>query len=64
LFDNLDTTHLTGHIPTDVQFIKDNLSIDDKEFFRRAMANIMSEGNARIDLLTGEELNSYDETNK
>ena len=64
MFDNLDTTHLTGHIPTDVQFIKDNLSIDDKEFFRRAMANIMSEGNARIDLLTGEELNSYDETNK
>jgi hypothetical protein len=28
------------------------------------MANIMSEGNARIDLLTGEELNGYDETNK
>jgi hypothetical protein len=56
LFDNLDTKHLTGDIATDVQFIKDNLSIDDKEFFRRAMANIMSEGNARIDLLTGEEL--------
>jgi hypothetical protein len=55
-FDKLDTTHLTGDIATDVQFIKDNLSIDDKEFFRRAMANIMSEGNARIDLLTGEEL--------
>jgi len=56
MFDNLDTKYLTGHIPTDVQFIKDNLSIDDAEFFRRAMANIMSEGNARIDLLTGEEL--------
>jgi hypothetical protein len=56
MFEKLDTTHLTGHIPTDVQFIKDNLSIDDAEFFRRAMANIMSEGNARIDLLTGEEL--------
>ena len=56
LFDNLDTKYLTGDIATDVQFIKDNLSIDDKEFFRRAMANIMSEGNARIDLLTGEEL--------
>jgi hypothetical protein len=56
LFDNLDTKHLTGDIAKDVQFIKDNLSIDDKEFFRRAMANIMSEGNARIDLLTGEEL--------
>ena len=62
-FDNLDTKHLTGDIATDVQFIKDNLSIDDAEFFRRAMANIMSEGNARIDLLTGEEINSY-ETNK
>lgn len=56
LFDNLDTKYLTGDIPTDVQFIKDNLSIDDAEFFRRAMANIMSEGNARIDLLTGEEM--------
>jgi hypothetical protein len=64
MFDNLDTKHLTGDIATDVQFIKDNLSIDDAEFFRRAMANIMSEGNARIDLLTGEELDSYDETNK
>ena len=64
MFDNLDTKYLTGDIAKDVQFIKDNLSIDDKEFFRRAMANIMSEGNARIDLLTGEELNSYDETNK
>jgi hypothetical protein len=64
LFNNLDTKYLTGDIATDVQFIKDNLSIDDAEFFRRAMANIMSEGNARIDLLTGEELNGYDETNK
>jgi hypothetical protein len=64
LLDNLNTKYLTGDIAKDVQFIKDNLSIDDKEFFRRAMANIMSEGNARIDLLTGEELNGYDETNK
>ena len=64
MFDNLDTKYLTGDIAKDVQFIKDNLSIDDEEFFRRAMANIMSEGNARIDLLTGEELNGYDETNK
>ena len=58
MFDNLDTKYLTGDIATDVQFIKDNLSIDDAEFFRRAMANIMSEGNARIDLLTGEELDN------
>ena len=64
MLDNLDTKYLTGDIAKDVQFIKDNLSIDDEEFFRRAMANIMSEGNARIDLLTGEELNGYDETNK
>lgn len=56
MFDNLDTKYPTGDIAKDVQFIKDNLSIDDKEFFRRAMANIMSEGTARIDLLTGEEL--------
>ena len=64
MLDNLNTKYLTGDIAKDVQFIKDNLSIDDAEFFRRAMANIMSEGNARIDLLTGEELNGYDETNK
>ena len=56
MFDKIDTKYLTGDIATDVEFIKDNLSIDDAEFFRRAMANIMSEGNARIDLLTGEEL--------
>ena len=55
-FDNLDTKYVTGDLETDTQFIKDNLSIDDAEFFRQAMANIMSEGNARIDALTDEEL--------
>jgi len=58
MFEKLDTTHLTGHIPTDVQFIKDNLTANDAEFFRRAMAKIMSEGNARIDALTDEELDN------
>jgi len=58
LFDNLDTKYLTGDIATDVQFIKDNLSIDDAEFFRQAMAKIMSEGNAKIDALTDEELDN------
>ena len=53
MFDNLDTKYLTGDIAKDVQFIKDNLSIDDKEFFRRAMANIMSEGSATIDQTEG-----------
>jgi hypothetical protein len=56
LFDNLDTKYLTGDIATDVQFIKDNLSIDDEQFFKMALANIMSEGTARIDALTDEEL--------
>jgi hypothetical protein len=56
LFDDLDTTHLTGDIETDVQFIKDNLSIDDEQFFKQALASIMSEGNARIDNLTNEEI--------
>jgi hypothetical protein len=55
-FDNLDTKHLTGDIATDVQFIKDNLSLDDEQFFKAALANIMSEGSARIDALTNEEL--------
>jgi hypothetical protein len=58
-FDNLDTTHLTGDIATDVQFIKDNLSLDDAEFFRRAMANIMSEGSARIESLTNDEIDRF-----
>jgi hypothetical protein len=56
LFDNLDTKYLTGDIPTDVQFIKDNLSLDDEQFFKAALANIMSEGTARIDNLTNEEI--------
>jgi hypothetical protein len=56
LFDNLDTKYLTGDIATDVEFIKDNLSIDDGQFFKQAMASIMSEGNARIDNLTNEEI--------
>jgi hypothetical protein len=56
LFDNLDTKHLTGDIAKDVEFIKDNLSIDDEQFFKMAMASIMSEGNARIEKLTDEEI--------
>jgi hypothetical protein len=56
LFDNLDTKYLTGDIATDVQFIKDNLSLDDEQFFKQAMANIMSEGTARIDALSDEEI--------
>jgi hypothetical protein len=56
MFEKLDTTHLTGDIEKDTQFIKDNLTANDAEFFRRAMAKIMSEGNARIDALTDEEL--------
>jgi hypothetical protein len=56
LFDNLDTKYLTGDIATDVQFIKDNLSLDDEQFFKQAMANIMSEGTARIESLTNEEI--------
>jgi hypothetical protein len=60
LFDNLDTKYLTGDIATDVQFIKDNLSIDDEQFFKQAMANIMSEGNARINSLTNEQLDQIE----
>jgi hypothetical protein len=55
-FDKLDTKYATGDIAKDVQFIKDNLSIDDEQFFRMALANIMSEGTARINSLTNEEL--------
>lgn len=60
MFDNLDTTHLTGNIAKDVDFIKNSLGIDDAEFFRRAMANIMSEGTARIESLTNEQLDQIE----
>jgi hypothetical protein len=60
LFDNLDTKYLTGDIATDVQFIKDNLSIDDEQFFKQAMANIMSEGSAKIEALTNEQLDQIE----
>ena len=58
-FDNLDTKHLTGDIATDVQFIKDNLSLDDEQFFKAALANIMSEGSARIESLTNDEIDRF-----
>jgi hypothetical protein len=60
LFNNLDTKYLTGDIATDVQFIKDNLSLDDEQFFKQAMANIMSEGTARINSLTNEQLDQIE----
>jgi hypothetical protein len=56
LFDKIDTKYLTGDIATDVQFIKDNLSLDDEQFFKRQLHLIMSEGNARIDALSDEEI--------
>ena len=60
MFDNLDTKYLTGDIATDVQFIKDSLTIDDEQFFKQAMANIMSEGSARIESLTNEQLDQIE----
>jgi hypothetical protein len=59
MFDNLDTKYLTGDIATDVQFIKDNLSLDDEQFFKAALANIMSEGSARIEALTNDEIDRF-----
>jgi hypothetical protein len=58
MFDNLDTKYVSGDLEKDTQFIRDNLSIDDAEFFRQAMAKIMSEGTARINSLTNEELDN------
>jgi hypothetical protein len=60
LFDKIDTKYLTGDIATDVQFIKDNLSLDDEQFFKQALANIMSEGSARIESLTNEQLDQIE----
>ena len=58
-FDKLDTKYVTGDLETDTQFIKDNLSLDDAEFFRQAMAKIMSEGSARIEALTNDEIDRF-----
>ena len=60
MFDNLDTKYLTDDIATNVQFIKDNLTIDDEQFFKAALANIMSEGSARIESLTNEQLDQIE----
>ena len=60
LFDKIDTKYLTGDIATDVQFIKDNLSLDDEQFFKQALADIMSEGSARIESLTNEQLDQIE----
>lgn len=60
MFDKIDTKYLTGDIATDVQFIKDNLSLDDEQFFKAALANIMSEGSARIESLTNEQLDQIE----
>ena len=60
MFDKIDTKYLTGDIETDVQFIKDNLSLDDEQFFKAALADIMSEGSARIESLTNEQLDQIE----
>jgi len=60
MFDKIDTKYLTGDIATDVQFIKDNLSLDDEQFFKQALANIMSEGSAKIESLTNEQLDQIE----
>lgn len=52
-FDKLDTKYATGNLEADTQFIRDNLSADDVEFFKRQIHLIMSEGNARIDETEG-----------
>ena len=59
-FDKLDTKYATGNLETDTQFIRDNLSIDDELFFKQALANILSEGTARINSLTNEELDKIE----
>jgi hypothetical protein len=56
MFDNLDTKYVSGDLEKDTQFIRDNLSIDDELFFKQALANILSEGTARINSLTNEQL--------
>jgi hypothetical protein len=58
-FDKLDTKYATGNLEADTQFIRDNLSLDDEQFFKQALANIMSEGTARIESLTNDEIDRF-----
>jgi hypothetical protein len=45
---NIDTRYVTGDLAKDVQFLKDNLTIEDADMFRAQVQFIMSVGNGII----------------
>jgi hypothetical protein len=45
---NIDTRYVTGDLAKDVQFLKDNLSIEDADMFRAQVQFIMSVGSDRM----------------
>jgi hypothetical protein len=48
MFDNLDTKYVTGDLARDTQFIRDNLSSEDKAMIEAQLAFIMSVGNGKM----------------
>jgi hypothetical protein len=45
---NIDTRYVTGDLAKDVQFLKDNLTMEDADMFRAQVQFIMSVGNDTI----------------
>ena len=45
---NIDTRYVTGNLAKDVQFLKDNISIEDADMFKAQVQFIMSVGNDRM----------------
>ena len=42
---NIDTRYVTGDLAKDIQFLKDNLTMEDADMFRAQVQFIMSVGN-------------------
>lgn len=45
---NIDTRYVTGDLAKDVQFLKDNLSMEDADMFKAQLQFIMSVGADRM----------------
>jgi hypothetical protein len=45
---NIDTRYVTGDLAKDIQFLKDNLTMEDADMFRAQVQFIMSVGNDTI----------------
>ena len=51
---NLDTKYVTGNLAVDTQFIRDNLTSEDKAMIEAQLRLIMSVGNGKMEANKGE----------